>query len=297
MDLRRLQFLVRVIDTGSITRAAATLRIAQPALSQHMQALERSAGTKLLIRSKDGVVATEAGKVAYRNAKLLTRQLERARIEIRSLATVPAGRVTVGIAPHSHARGLIQPLLQAAASQYPEIRLHISENFEGVLAEDLHLGRMDMALLYETVPRPGFRSEHVSTAPLDLVGQKSVLGPTSPGVAGMLPMLLPSPAHVIRHLVEAVYSQHRTQPKIVAEIESFETLAAAVAAGLGATVLPRPVAIALAEERGLARRSFGTRPTLITLVLSTVEGNALPVAAQMIHRLLAELAGGLADRT
>ena len=119
MDLRRLQFLVRVIETGSITRAAATLRIAQPALSQHIQALERSAGAKLLIRSKDGVTATDAGMAAYRNAKLLARQLERARTEVRTLAAVPAGRVTVGMAPHSHARRLIQPLLQAAAKRYP----------------------------------------------------------------------------------------------------------------------------------------------------------------------------------
>ena len=94
MDLRRLQFLVRVIDTGSITRAAAALRIAQPALSQHMQTLERSAGAKLLIRHQDGVTPTEAGLIAYRNAKLLTRQLERARMEVRTLAAVPTGRVT-----------------------------------------------------------------------------------------------------------------------------------------------------------------------------------------------------------
>ncbi len=74
------------------------------------------------------------------------------------------------MAPHSHARRLIQPLLQAAAERYPDILLHISENFEGVLADDLRMGRMDMALLYETVSRPGFQSRPVSTEPLYLVG-------------------------------------------------------------------------------------------------------------------------------
>lgn len=290
MDLRRLQFLVRVIDTGSITRAAAALHIAQPALSQHIRALELSAGTQLLVRHKDGVTPTEAGRVAYRNAKLLARQLERARMEVRTLATVPAGRVTVGLAPHSHARRLIQPLLHTAARRYPEILLHISENFEGVLADDLRMGRMDMALLYETVPRPGFRSERISTEALCLVGHKGLLGPASGGLTGAIPMLLPSAAHAIRQLVEAVYSRRRIRPRIVAEIESFETLAAAVAEGLGATVFPSPVATGLASEHGLTWRQFGAPPTLINLVLSTAEDSWLSDAAKVIHRLVAELA-------
>lgn len=292
MDLRRLQFLVRVIDTGSITRAAAALRIAQPALSQHIQALERSAGAQLLVRHKDGVTPTEAGMIAYRNAKQLARQIERARVEVRTLAAVPAGRVTVGMAPHSHARRLIQPLLRSTARQYPEILLHISENFEGVLADDLRMGRMDMALLYEAVPRAGFRSERISTEALCLVGQKRLLGPASAGLTGAIPMLLPSAAHAIRQLVEAAYSRRRIRPRIVAEIESFETLAAAVAEGLGATVLPRPVAADLAGEHGLALRQLGAPPTLITLMLSTAESAWPSDAARVIHQLLAELATG-----
>jgi LysR family nitrogen assimilation transcriptional regulator len=297
VDLRRLQFLVRVIDTGSITRAAASLRIAQPALSQHMQVLERSAGAKLLIRSKDGVIPTEAGKVAYRNAKLLTRQLEHARVEVQSLANAPAGRVTVGMAPHSHARRLILPLLETAAAQYPKILLHISENFEGLLAEDLRQGRMDMALLYETVSRSGFRSEHISTEPLDLVGHACLFDPDTPHLSGTMPMLLPSAAHVVRNLVEAVYSRSRIRPRIIAEIESFETLESAVSEGLGATVLPQSMASAMARERGLVRHRFGVPPTDITLVLSTVLEYSPSDAARVIHLLLARLAREAAAKT
>ena len=62
MDLRRLAFLVRVIDAGSITRAAESLRIAQPALSQHLLLLERYYGAPLLLRSKRGVTPTPAGR-------------------------------------------------------------------------------------------------------------------------------------------------------------------------------------------------------------------------------------------
>ena len=292
MDLKRLQFLVRVIDTGSITRAATSLRIAQPALSQHIQALERSVGTRLLVRGKDGVTPTPAGGIAYRHAKTLARQLDRARTEVRTLGTRPTGRVTVGMSPHSQARQLIQPLLMAASAAYPEILLHVSENFEGVLAEDLRLGLMDMALLYQMTPRPGFRSEAVLTEELCLVGRRGLPGLVSAGLTEAVPLLLPSTAHVLRQLVEAVYSRRRVRPRIVAEIESFETLAAAVVEGLGATVLPRSVAASFAEP-DLALRRFGTPPTRITLWLVTpADETERSEAARAIHRLLARLVAG-----
>lgn len=159
------------------------------------------------------------------------------------------------------------------------------------------MGRMDMALLYETVPRAGFESETISVEPLFLVGRKNLLGPASTGLTGKMPMLLPSAAHAIRQLVEAVYSRQRIRPRIVAEIESFETLRAAVAEGLGATVLPRLVAIDLAEGAGLAWRQFGTPPTTIRLVLSTVEGGSLSDAARVVRKLVADLATGTGGRT
>lgn len=292
MDLKRLQFLVRVIDIGSFTRAAVALRIAQPALSQHIQALERSVGARLLHRGKDGVTPTEAGLVAYRNAKLLARQLDRARLEVRSLAATPSGRVTVGLAPHGHGRTLIQPLLRAVSERYPDLLLHLNENFEGLLAEDLRMGRMDMALLYEIAPQPAFCSQALSTEPLRLVGQRSLLRSASSVLSAEVPLLLPSAVHAIRRLVEAVYLCNRVRPRIVAEIESFETLAAAVAEGLGATVLPDTVARSLAASPDLVVRRFGTPPTSIGLSLVTAGPDALSEAAQVVHDLLLDLLEG-----
>ncbi len=105
-------------------------------------------------------------------------------------------------------------------------------------------------------------------------------------------MLLPSPAHAIRQLVEAVYSRRRIRPCVVAEIESFETLAGAVAEGLGATVLPRPIAAELAARHDLGLRQFGAPPTAISLSLSTAEGTTMSDAARLVHRLVADLATG-----
>ena len=52
MDTRRLHAFVKIVDIGSLTRAAAILHIAQPALSQQIVALETHFGKQLLVRSK-----------------------------------------------------------------------------------------------------------------------------------------------------------------------------------------------------------------------------------------------------
>jgi LysR family nitrogen assimilation transcriptional regulator len=291
MDLRRLQFLVRIIDMGSITRAADALGIAQPALSQHVQALERSFGAALLVRGQHGVTPTEAGRVAYRNAKLLGRQMERARAEVKVLAGAPAGRVTVGVAPHSHARFLVQPLLAATRARYPDVVLHINENFEGVLAADLLLGRLDMAFLYEIVPRPGLRYRAFSAEPLRLVGHPGLLTARR----GVLPLddvklLLPGGANALRQLIDAVFSRLRLQPRLVAEIESFQTLSVATLRGLGATILPLSVAARLAERGGLALRPFGGRGTRVALSLCTPAEEIASEAGRVIFQLASDLA-------
>jgi LysR family nitrogen assimilation transcriptional regulator len=293
MDLRRLAFLVRIIDLGSITRAADALGIAQPALSQHVQALERSFGAKLLQRSARGVKPTPAGDLVYRNAKAMERQLQRIQAEVRVLAEAPAGRVTLGVAPHSRARRLIQPLLRAAAARYPDVVLHISENFEAVLTSDLLLKRVDMAFLYELVPRDGLRYLPIREERLLLVGNAAIMGRQA--VAAAIPLLLPQPTHALRQLVDATFGSRGEQAHVIAEIESFETLAAAVRAGLGATILPESVARDLAAEAGLRLRAFGGPRTQLPLSLCITEEESHSAAVLAVYGLVTEMARGIAS--
>ena len=284
-DLRRLGFLVRIIDLGSITRAAEALGIAQPALSQHIQALERSFGTPLLTRGTQGVRPTPAGDVVYRNAKLLARQVDRARAEVDVLSHTPAGRVAVGIAPHGPARRLVRPLLRAARDRLPAVVVHISENFEGALTADLLLKRLDMAFLYEIAPRPGLRYAPLCEERLQIVGAAPLLAGRR---SAEIPLLLPQPTHALRQLVDATFG-HDERPLVLAEIESFETLASAVKAGLGATILPDAAARELALEGGLRLRAFGGPRTSIGLSLCSVEGDSPSTAVQAVLALAREM--------
>ena len=149
MDTRKLSYFVQIVDSGSITKAAAALHVAQPALSQQVSALENDLKQRLLIRSKQGVEPTAAGHTLYRHAQSILRLVEQARQDVASSGAAPSGRVSIAIAPYSMASSLTPQIISEVGRRYPDIVVHLTEIFGGVLSEAIKNGRLDMALIYE----------------------------------------------------------------------------------------------------------------------------------------------------
>src|SRR6476661_9282295 len=105
MDLRQLEYFVRVAELGSFTRAAIELDVAQPALSRQVRLLEVELRQTLLTRNGRGAVPTEAGKLLLAHGRGILHQVERARDELDRLRGGVAGRVALGL-PNSLARVL-----------------------------------------------------------------------------------------------------------------------------------------------------------------------------------------------
>ena len=79
MDLKQIEYFVRVAELGSFTRAAVVLNIAQPALSRQVRLLEVELRQNLLVRNGRGAIPTEAGKVLLEHGRGILHQVERAR--------------------------------------------------------------------------------------------------------------------------------------------------------------------------------------------------------------------------
>jgi len=294
MDTRRLYSFVRVVDAGSITRAADLLHIAQPALSQQMTALESLFGQQLLSRSNQGVEPTEAGRVLYRHARVILRQLEQAQADVEVVGRELAGGVSVGLAPYSTVNALAFPLLSAVRARYPRVLLHINENFGGVLSEALMTGRMDMALLYESGPIRGVDFERLVTEELVVVAPDGIELPARADDAVTMadladvPLLLPGPTHTIRRVVDQAFSQASSAANVVGEVESVPLMARAVRGGLGATVLPRSVARRMIGGSELHQRHL-TPALEVQVSLGTASGQTLSRAAEAVRELLREV--------
>ena len=78
MELRQLRYFVKVVEAGSMSRAALDLDLVQSALSQQISRLESELSTRLLQRSAKGVVPTEAGLAFFREAQLVLPHAEQA---------------------------------------------------------------------------------------------------------------------------------------------------------------------------------------------------------------------------
>jgi len=291
MDTRRLYSFVKIVDAGSITRAADILHVAQPALSQQVSMLENQFGQQLLIRSKRGVAPTEAGRALYRHAQLILRQVEQAQAAVAVSGRAPAGGVSVGLAPYSTGAALALPLLRAVREQYPDILLHINENFGGVISEAIMTGRMDMAFIYDAGPIRGVRFEPMRTEDLFLVaGPGTTPGPDEIEVEELagVGLLLPSRIHTIRQVVDAAFGRAGIEPKVVGEIESVLTLVSAVGADLGATVLPWSAARAILDVRNLVVRRIV--PAIeVKVSLCTSDHQPLSEAALAVYDLFHDL--------
>ncbi|MGW2519654.1 nitrogen assimilation transcriptional regulator NAC [Streptomyces sp. NPDC001617] len=294
MDTRRLYSFVKIVDAGSITRAADILHIAQPALSQQLSALEGQFKQQLLIRSKRGVAPTEAGRALYRHAQLILRQVELAHAAVDVSGRAPAGNVSVGLAPYSMGAALALPLLTSVRRRYPDILLHINENFGGVISEAIMTGRMDMAFIYGAGPLRGVQFEPLRTEDLFLIAAP---GASVPPGAGDVPLealadvglLLPSRIHTIRQVVDGAFQQASLTPRVVGEIESVLTLVSAVGADLGATVLPWSAARAILDVRNLVVRRIVEPTITVKLSLCTSDSQPLSEPALAVHDLFHEL--------
>lgn len=295
VDTRRLRSFVKIIDTGSLTRAADVLHIAQPALSQQIAALEAQFDQRLLIRSKRGVMPTEAGRALYRHAQLILRQVAQAQSDVAQSGSQLSGSVSVGLAPYSTGAMLAVPLLQLVRQRYPDIVLHINENFGGVISELVMTGRMDMALIYDPGAIRGVKFKPMFVEALFLVAPRSSRVPGGSHEAvplsalAELPLMLPSRIHTIRQAVDAAFGRARLVPKVVAEIESIATLMSAIEAGIGATVLPWSSARQVAVSDGTILRRV-VRPAIeVKVSLCTPDQLTISDPALAVRDLIFEL--------
>src|ERR1700742_2604812 len=97
MQFRHLRYFVKIVEAGSFSRAATTIHVAQPALSQQIGELEEQLGLSLLHRSARGVRPTAAGEVLYREASSILRLMEQLPGVVRSSSGETEGSVALGM--------------------------------------------------------------------------------------------------------------------------------------------------------------------------------------------------------
>ncbi|MGU3412135.1 nitrogen assimilation transcriptional regulator NAC [Enterobacteriaceae bacterium C34A] len=290
MNLRRLKYFVKIVDIGSLTQAAEVLHIAQPALSQQVATLEGEMDQQLLIRTKRGVTPTEAGKILYTHARTILRQCEQAQLAVGNIGQTLSGQVSIGLAPGTAASSITMPLLQAVRNELPEVTVYLHENSGTVLNDKLLSGQLDMAVLYERSPVAGITSQQLLKEDLWLVGTRDCPGQSVDLLAvAEMNLFLPRDYSAVRARVDEAFSLRRLTAKIIGEIESISTLTAAIASGMGVTVLPESAARSLCATANGWMARITTPSMSLPLSLNMSARGSLSPQAQAVKEILLSL--------
>lgn len=271
MDLPQLRTLVHVAELGSLSKAAARLRIAQPALSRQVRLLEAELGAPLFARHGRGMVITEAGRAVLAHAKRILAEVE----ALKGAATGPgaalAGHVAIGLPP-TIADLISVPLVAAFTRTHPRVTVRLVSAYTGDLLDGLHRGELDLAILYDPRATRALRSRPLMRERLFLIGGHdaglAMAAPVPFRALAAERLLLPSDRHGLRNILRIFADEAGIALDVAVETDSYTGLKELVRHGYGRTILPlAPIHTDLAAGRLTAAPIVDPAPTR-RLVLS-----------------------------
>ncbi|ALG83961.1 transcriptional regulator CynR [Gordonia phthalatica] len=242
MELRHIRYLLAVADHGNFTRAAESLHISQPTLSQQIKQFERHLGVELLDRSGRTVTLTDAGAAYAHHARLALRDLDAGSRAVHDVLDLSRGHVRVAMTPTFSAY-LVGPLISRFRRDYPNITLALHETTQDRIEADLMADRIDVGIAFEHPHLPGIRAASLYTETLSLVAGPGhrLTGAASPTPVAALkdePLTLLSSDFATRTHIDAHFVEHGATPVVAIEVNSISALLDVTRGSDLATVLP-----------------------------------------------------------
>lgn len=254
MDFKQLRYFAAIASEGQITRAARKLHMAQPPLSQQLKQLEAELGVRLFERTGRRLELTQAGKILYKRAESLLKQLEEAQLEVKETGEGLRGKLSIGCVKTCFS--YIPGRFKQFRDRYPNLTFELREGDSFRLAEALINKEIELAIVrlplelkpFSYIPLPSEPFVPVIPASWSESRKKTI---AIAELAAMPLMLL----HRIRGvgLYEVVldgFKAHGLVPNVICEGPDAAMLLALVKAGVGATLLPRSALEALPVNGG-----------------------------------------------
>jgi LysR family carnitine catabolism transcriptional activator len=252
MDLRQLEYIVAVADTGSFTQAAASLRVAQPSLSQSIRKLEVELGVELFHRTTRSVRLSAAGVAMLPPARQALRDADNARAAVAAVVGLEAGHLDIVCLPTLAAHPT-SALIGAFRQAHPKVRVRVTEPEELVrVAQRVRDGSSEIGVTELPIDLAGLtahvleRQEFVALVPRALANHLGSSRITIARLADQPLVTTPTGTSTRRQLDDALEAAG-LESQVAVETDYREAIPALVRAGAGVAVLPRPLAEAAAS--------------------------------------------------
>jgi DNA-binding transcriptional LysR family regulator len=143
---QQLRVFVTVADRQNFSRAAEELHMTQPAVSQYIQTLERTLGTKLLERNNKYVRLNKAGEIVYHHAREILGLYTRMQNLVDDLMNTPSGHLTIG-ASYTYGEYVLPHVVARMRENYPSITPTITIHNSTVIAEQVANRQLDVGIV------------------------------------------------------------------------------------------------------------------------------------------------------
>ena len=240
MNLHQVAYVVAAADEGSFTRAAATIPVTQPSLSQGIRTLEDELGASLFDRVGRQVRLTAAGRAFIGPARQLLRDASVAREAVADVSGLRSGRLDV-VTLHTLAVDPLAAMVGAFREHHPNVSVHIAEPEAADAAiEGVRDGTYEVGLV-ELPAAPGLVVHELATQELLAVcppGTPVTKGRIPVARLARMPLITTPPGTATRRLVDDALATAGIEATVAVETGHREALLALVLAGAGTTFLP-----------------------------------------------------------
>lgn len=273
MQIRQLEVFLAAVREGTLSAAAESIGVSQPAASAALAALEREVRMPLLARGRRGVAPTQAGTVLAEHAEAILARLSQARAQLDALRAGALAGVRIG-GFSSLARTFLPGVVAAALRLEPRARITTRVADTATLAAAVRSGELDLAVGYDDPDQPAdlgdLRRIDLYREPLRVAippGHRLATG-TEVRLADLADQdwIAPRPDHqIIRACRHAGF-----EPTVVAWTSDATAIRALVAAGVAVTLTPASMdadlapAVPLVLHVPIERRVFAILPATRT---------------------------------
>jgi DNA-binding transcriptional LysR family regulator len=259
MDLRfrQLQAFHAIIETGTVTSAAALLGISQPGVSNLLSQLERQTKLKLFERVKGRLVSTPEANVIYRETDTVIRGLDHVSQAVMDLRNKKAGHLQVA-SPHSMSFGFMPKLISRFAKDRPDMIISFQSQYsakiqEWVLTGLFEVGVCEMPPLYDGL---NYHPIHVET--LLAIPEGSPLAKhdiLTPELLADEPFIVMGPDHMSHRRIREAFHNAGIPLRIRVHSHLFKNLLSFVKEGMGVSIIDR-FGLDFDNEGGFITRPF-----------------------------------------
>ena len=259
LDLRDLHCVIAIAHWGSFMRAARTLNMTQPSVSARVRQLEERLGVPLFERQPRGVRPTSEGEIFLAGAREVLTRANTLMDDMVSIAgSTPTGLVRIGL-PMSLTKLLTIPILDRCREELPGVKVRIVESLSGYISNWLIDGQLDLGVLFGKESAPGLVSRPVveeyllvaASGPDALTPFLQSDGTIPFARLAEMDLILPSPQHGLRDLIERQAQTEDIELRVALEIDAFGEIQRLVARGDGFALLSS-AAIGVADAPVLA---------------------------------------------